>query len=169
MISGLWHGTKWTFVLWGLLHGVFQIINRQFAAKWKRVPKPISWAMTFLIVSFLWVMFYAPSVADCIYVWRTILAFDGFHISSEMLGTFVNDDINTILTFVGPISVALARFPYCYMLVYLIISFVAAVCCKNIHEEIFRPTKSKAIMSAMMMIWAILSLSGVSTFLYSNF
>lgn len=168
-ISGLWHGANWTFVLWGFLHGMLQIINRLVAAKWKRVPKLISWAMTFLIVNFLWVMFYAPSVEDCIYVWRKILTFDGFHISPEMLGTFVNDDINTILTFVKPISEVLARFPYCYMLVYLIIAFVASVCCKNIHEEIFSPTKIKAIMSAIMMIWAILSLSGVSTFLYSNF
>ena len=53
--------------------------------------------------------------------------------------------------------------------VLVIISFVIVLIPKNLHEKEFRPTTSKAILSALLMIWAVISFKGVSTFLYFNF
>ena len=65
LVSGLWHGANWTFIVWGGLHGVFQIIEKML-----KLQKPSSGVMikivrimiTFLLVNFAWVFFRMPSV-----------------------------------------------------------------------------------------------------------
>ncbi len=59
LVSGIWHGANWTFVLWGLLHGVFQVFEKWLGVnrntnKWLMIPRII---ITFLIVNFLWILF----------------------------------------------------------------------------------------------------------------
>src|SRR5204862_6710544 len=74
MVSGLWHGAKWTFVLWGILHGVYLIVERLagFVAarlgtgKPTQKPGPLRRAfrllLTFHLVLVAWVFFRADSV-----------------------------------------------------------------------------------------------------------
>ncbi|MDP4597194.1 MAG: MBOAT family protein [Crocinitomicaceae bacterium] len=58
LISGLWHGASWNFVLWGAFHGVFLILDRLFLLKVLekigRVPAAI---FTFFVVAMAWVLF----------------------------------------------------------------------------------------------------------------
>ena len=56
LVSGIWHGAGWNFVLWGLLHGVGVVCLAKFNVK--GIPKIISWAMTMLYVFFAWLFFY---------------------------------------------------------------------------------------------------------------
>lgn len=69
LISGIWHGANWTFVIWGSIHGFYQIIEKRFnlgkpsintsnAIKFFRV------ALTFILVLFSWIFFRANSVED---------------------------------------------------------------------------------------------------------
>jgi len=60
LVSGLWHGASWTFVLWGILHGVAIFIERQFILKIK-MNVVFSWAVTLFIVINAWVLFRAES------------------------------------------------------------------------------------------------------------
>ena len=76
VLSGLWHGAAWTFVLWGTLHGVYQIIERVTEKGRKKLRdrlgiKPESkllacyqTAMVFLLCNFALIFFRANSVAD---------------------------------------------------------------------------------------------------------
>ncbi len=83
LVSGLWHGANWTYVLWGALHGVYQIIenfcHKHLAKKEYRsmkekdikrsVPWNIGhWILTFSMASFAWSFFRANSVQDIIYL-----------------------------------------------------------------------------------------------------
>ena len=58
LISGLWHGASWNFVVWGALHGVFICADKLFLTKWTqklgRIPSVI---LTFLTVCIIWVFF----------------------------------------------------------------------------------------------------------------
>lgn len=63
-ISGLWHGAGWTFVIWGVLHGIASIINRLWSTYGFRLPKFVAWLLTFLFVNATWVYFRAESVAQ---------------------------------------------------------------------------------------------------------
>ncbi len=71
MVSGLWHGAKWTFVVWGALHGVYLVFAaiRDKMFPQKLIPNSIwySWTnnlITFLIVMFTWVFFRASGLFD---------------------------------------------------------------------------------------------------------
>jgi D-alanyl-lipoteichoic acid acyltransferase DltB (MBOAT superfamily) len=80
LVSGFWHGANWTFVVWGGLHGFYQIISyltrawrgRQVAAlginqlSW--LYRGIQILITFCLVSFAWIFFRANSLSDAIYI-----------------------------------------------------------------------------------------------------
>ncbi|GHV43646.1 alginate O-acetyltransferase [Spirochaetia bacterium] len=75
LISGLWHGAAWHFVFWGLLHGLFQIIERSIPerinAALNKVPALRAF-ITFLLVYFAWVFFRAGSVSDAFLIVRKL-------------------------------------------------------------------------------------------------
>ena len=62
LISGFWHGAAWTFIFWGIYHGLLLIVERLFLLKaYTKFPKVIPLIITFLLVSFGWVFFRADS------------------------------------------------------------------------------------------------------------
>jgi alginate O-acetyltransferase complex protein AlgI len=65
LLSGLWHGAAWTFVIWGALHGLFLIADRVFLLKavsvWGKVPRML---LTYFVVLIAWVFFRAESLAQ---------------------------------------------------------------------------------------------------------
>lgn len=57
-ISGFWHGASWNFLLWGLYHGTFLVLERAFLAKWMQSwPKLIAQIWTFFWVVLGWALF----------------------------------------------------------------------------------------------------------------
>ena len=57
VVSGIWHGAGWNFVLWGAIHGAALIVNRFFGAK-LNMPAFISWLLTMLTSFCAWLGFY---------------------------------------------------------------------------------------------------------------
>jgi len=79
LISGLWHGANWTFVIWGGLHGLYQIIpkvlksimpKQVYLLNWKQTGfyQFIQWFVTFCLVTFAWIFFRANSIDDAFYL-----------------------------------------------------------------------------------------------------
>lgn len=64
LLTGIWHGANWTFLVWGLSYGILLIIERLFTGKlWKACPiKFVNRIVVFLIVNFLWVVFRADNI-----------------------------------------------------------------------------------------------------------
>jgi D-alanyl-lipoteichoic acid acyltransferase DltB (MBOAT superfamily) len=83
-VSGLWHGAAWTFVVWGALHGLYQVIGKLLkplreraldALRISRDSKGLSFlrqTVTFLLVCFAWIFFRANSMGDALLVIRKI-------------------------------------------------------------------------------------------------
>jgi len=61
-LGGLWHGAAWTFVIWGLLHGVAMIVFRAWSRIGRPLPNALAWALTFAFVMTTWVFFRATSL-----------------------------------------------------------------------------------------------------------
>lgn len=61
-ISGFWHGAGWTFIIWGVLHGLASIILRLWSKTKINLPYWISWFITFQFVNLAWVFFRSTSV-----------------------------------------------------------------------------------------------------------
>lgn len=74
-VSGLWHGAAWTFVLWGVLHGVFIILERLAGGLFVAVPRYVKICTTFLVVNFLWVLFRAPDLETSLLFLKKMVSF----------------------------------------------------------------------------------------------
>ncbi|WP_184722290.1 MBOAT family protein [Caulobacter sp.] len=60
LLSGLWHGAAWTFVLWGAWHGAFMVLDRQSWWKWtEKLPSPLRAAGVLVLVAIGWTIFRA--------------------------------------------------------------------------------------------------------------
>ena len=68
ILSGLWHGASWTFIIWGLLHAVF-LLTDYFRKKFTPsivIPKAAGIISTYLVVSFCWIFFRSRNVSEAI-------------------------------------------------------------------------------------------------------
>lgn len=66
-LCGLWHGASWTFVVWGLYHGVFLVLERVgLAALVTALPKPLRHAYALLVVMVGWVLFRADTLGGAV-------------------------------------------------------------------------------------------------------
>jgi alginate O-acetyltransferase complex protein AlgI len=65
-LSGLWHGAAWTFVLWGLFHGLFVALERVLGARRAVVPRFHQHVVTLLLVVVGWVLFRASSAGQAL-------------------------------------------------------------------------------------------------------
>ncbi len=78
VISGLWHGAMWTFVIWGALHAVGRMLTRGLEATAfyrDRVPAFPKRLFTFLFVTFAWIFFRAEGLEDATLIVGRIFAF----------------------------------------------------------------------------------------------
>jgi D-alanyl-lipoteichoic acid acyltransferase DltB (MBOAT superfamily) len=57
VVSGLWHGAGWNFILWGALHGAFLLVNRLWTRAFS-LPRGLDWLVTSLGTFAAWVCFY---------------------------------------------------------------------------------------------------------------
>lgn len=67
LVSGIWHGANWTFIVWGIIHGMFQIVEKMFGLnkmKSNGIGKVFRILMTFFIVNIAWVFFRMPSLSQ---------------------------------------------------------------------------------------------------------
>lgn len=75
LLSGLWHGANWTFVIWGGIHGIAQIIEDHLPKNsQKKIHKLFAWMIVFAFCNLAWIFFRAPTLSDAIYVIKTLIA-----------------------------------------------------------------------------------------------
>lgn len=84
IVSGLWHGAAYTFLIWGALHGICMIIERLiYGRKIKEIENKLTCAnilrilLTFSIVSFAWIFFRAANLSDAIEIITKIFTSNG--------------------------------------------------------------------------------------------
>lgn len=94
-LGGIWHGAGWTFIVWGLLHGIYLVINHA----WRSLTKPylqlahrirpnfiyktIVWAITFISIVVAWVVFRAHTIDGAILMLRAMFGIDGFSLPND--------------------------------------------------------------------------------------
>ena len=69
LFTGIWHGASWTFIIWGLFHGVVQVLEKYvFKDLLERIPNVIRIVFTQLLVLIGWVFFFSPSLGSA-FMW----------------------------------------------------------------------------------------------------
>ena len=169
LVSGIWHGANWTFVLWGALHGILSCLNRMFYKQWNKLWKPIRWGATFLCVDLLWVIFRADNIATAMAFFKQLFSLKGFQIREELLMGFRLEEFAFLeerIPFLGYLPDHVTGF---YLWLFLLIAFITVLFFKNSGETEFKPTLGRSLITVACMVWSVLSLAGISTFLYFNF
>ena len=124
LLGGLWHGAAWTFVIWGLIHGLYLAVERFFSEFCSKQDEPSRFPIvttlskaffTFNLVAFSWIFFRATSIADAIYIVKSI--FTNF-------GTLVNGVL------------PLTSIVFYFVMIALLLSFEYLQIQKNIVQKI---------------------------------
>lgn len=76
-LGGLWHGASWTFVAWGVAHGIGLGVGVLWRRKGLPMPAPLGWALTFLFVVLCWVLFRAQTFEAAIAIYQGLIGLNG--------------------------------------------------------------------------------------------
>jgi alginate O-acetyltransferase complex protein AlgI len=77
LLSGFWHGAAWTFIFWGIYHGIFLVLERMFLLNlYKRLGKVIPVIITFFLVSIGWVFFRCDTFSQALKFVAKLFSFD---------------------------------------------------------------------------------------------
>lgn len=127
LLSGLWHGADWTFVIWGLLHGIFLVLSlltgnvRKKFTHWIRLdafPKlhqALQILFTFHLVLFSWIFFRANSIDDAVLILNKIAGLfvsgvsTNLSVLQEMLGNIVLDRTELSLLVVAILTLEISQ------------------------------------------------------------
>lgn len=93
LIGGIWHGANWTFIFWGLLHGVYLIVNhlwKDFVEKNNisffetKAYSFLAWSITMVAVIFGWVIFRAENFKSAIIMCQSMIGFQGISLPPSL-------------------------------------------------------------------------------------
>ena len=82
-LCGLWHGSGWTYIVWGLIHGAYLVVDNlwricpvwlHWGKKFIEIRKFLCWAATLLAVVFAWVVFRSTTLSAAMYMWIAMLS-----------------------------------------------------------------------------------------------
>ncbi len=167
LVSGIWHGANWTFIVWGVIHGIANICNRIFVRVWNKIWGWLRWTCTFIFLCFTWMIFRAESLKQVgEFLQRTFSGFT-FHVTDELAGCFVLPEVN-LLTYAFRVHDYNAT-NYFIMFSAILLGFGLVLKVKPFAQQKFQPKTSNMLGAIVCLIWSVLSLAGNSIFIYFGF
>lgn len=168
LISGIWHGANWTFILWGVMHGLLSVFDRMFAKVQSGLMEVVRWSGTFISVNLLWLLFRSDSVAQ----WKSILikifTFQDMSVSGDLLQFFIQLETPFLNNFLRLETLYKnVRGLWCF--IYLLSAFLLCLIPENNSRNFTRNRFFYMPIAAAAFVWAFLCLSVESVFVYSNF
>jgi alginate O-acetyltransferase complex protein AlgI len=169
LLSGLWHGAEWTFIIWGALHGIYLVFSitlnspkkylseiiRKYSPKLNNI---FDVTITFILVAFAWIFFRANNLDDALYVIKNML-------------TDLNEYNNIGMQFRG-LGIYLSDLIKCFILIFFVIGY-------SLYErsdDVWKKLQSKPIWIRWslyyLMLFGILFLaphSTINNFIYFQF
>lgn len=168
LVSGIWHGANWTFVLWGLLHGLAQVAERLLGRFYQRVWRPVRWTITFGAVSLLWMLFRSDSVAEFRRFWWHLRVDRSWYFSDDLASCLHITGVRAVLSFLQLPCSEQAVGGVCAA-VFLGGCLLLCLAAPNNQERRYRTTPVTLAAAVGMLLWCLLSMSGVSSFIYNDF
>ena len=181
LLSGLWHGAAWTYVAWGAMQGLLVVWDNLgiigiSGREEKRpacfhIPEWLGWIFTFTLFNMSLFFFRSQSMDGAIQLFRNLFSgtFNGkvYEIAAQLdlSELYV---VRQVLDMAAP---GLVNYMYlAFLLLLLVLSFFL-VFGPTAYERTMRGelTSGRCWMICILLVWCIISLSQVSTFLYFNF
>ena len=99
LLCGLWHGASWTFLIWGVYHGIFLVLERVPAVRrlLDRLPAPVQHAYVLLVVLVGWVFFRADTFAHALAYLEAMVDFSRPPLFNSQLFLALNNEFSLTL------------------------------------------------------------------------
>lgn len=159
LVSGIWHGANWTFVLWGIAHGLARVFEDCFSKQLSKIPNILRRVGTFIFFVLTFVMFRASDFAQAASVYRQMVDF-----SNLGIGNFRNLVANGIVGIPNFAAIA------------IVIAAVAVCGIFTLKEKStselsnkFTLTPQRAVIGAVLLTISVLCMSRSAVFIYFNF
>ncbi|WP_391557550.1 MBOAT family O-acyltransferase [Robertmurraya sp.] len=159
LVSGLWHGASWLFILWGLFHGLGLVVHRLWNKTGMVINQSISVLITFLFVSLTWVLFRAETVDNALRIYKSLITPSSLGLLE--IGLLYYDGLMNLPTI------------FCtgIILFTLVILLIVVFKAPNTIEiaEKFNLNNQTVYLTAVLFFISVICLSRVSAFIYFNF
>ena len=169
LLSGLWHGANWTFIIWGGLHGSYLILAIIFKTQKNNISEKIKSfspilnrlldvSITFILVAFAWIFFRANNLTDALYVLNNIMPelseYSNVGTQFRGIGLYLNDILK------------------CLLLIILLIGFSTYERSGNVWNKLQKKSKLIRWVLYYFLIYGLLFLaphSTINNFIYFQF
>lgn len=169
LIGGIWHGAGWTFVLWGILHGVAIIIHRVWQSLGIKLNSLLAWFITFNFINLTWIFFRGKNLEDTMNVIKGMLGAGGviFPAGLAVKFGFLND-------YGAQFGDWLSTGDSKEEIIYIIFGFLSVLLLKNSMEltDKFKPKIGTMLLGVICLSLSFVKLNSfrvTNEFLYFNF
>lgn len=169
LISGIWHGSSFNFIMWGGIYGVLMVLERLLSKWLDRIPNLIRWVFVLGMVNILWVFFWTDSVSDATYVMGRILSFEGMNVSSELMQCFCLKEF-TFISDIAGLAFITNHLWGLSMWGFLALSLAICLFIKNIYKWKIKRTAGTLVFTLIAFTYCLLSIATQTAgFIYSGF
>lgn len=166
-VSGIWHGAGWTFVAWGMLHGLAMAAHRAWKRAGLAMPAILGWFVTFMFINATWVVFRAHTFADALRMLKGMAGLSGVMLPAglaEQLGFLKDWGVEFGLPFlhIQGNNKMIALITLLLLVVWLGRNSMQL-------KERFRPDMAHALAMGALAWVALMSLTRAHEFLYFQF
>ena len=170
LLSGFWHGTNWTFLVWGALHGLCMVFERVTGyEKWK-LPHVLKVAWNFVLTTFAWSIFRAESLSQAGQLWNRLFT-GGIGKISEQITSVFNDTMEIRLLVRMKFLPFLSGHPGVPAVAMTVVLLIACFFMKNTTQktEQMKWNAWEMLVTVGLLFWSVMSLADITQFLYVNF
>ena len=167
LLGGLWHGAAWTFIAWGLVHGVASVVHRSWQKSGRKLTPTVGGLLTFLFVHFAWVLFRAPTFGKAFYMYKGLLGLNGVTLPlswkySLSFLQMIGVSFRTNFEFFGTLTETLPLFIVTAWIIWRNKN-------SNSMGEKYEMTWGNLLATAILLAVGIFGMGSVSEFLYFTF
>ncbi len=179
LVSGIWHGANWTFILWGVLHGLAQCFNKLTHGIYEKIRgvfeklhigfilTTVQWFVTFIFLNITWLLFRADSVTMWIRILKRLSVMN-LDVRSDLMEAFRIPKFRYVLKILHlPENDNIVL--WLGTILAMVFALILCLCFKNNYERTYRKNVKSLIFTWVVLMVCVVSLSSVSTFLYFNF
>ncbi len=181
LLSGLWHGAAWTYIAWGAIHGLLVVWDNLGIVGIKgreekrpsrfHIPAWLGWLFTYTLFNLSLFFFRSESMLGALQLFKNL--FSGKYTGKifEVAARLEIPEIYIIRQVIDIAAPALANYIYLIAMLLLFVIAFFLIFRKNAYERATTNelTSKRCWGICILLVWCIISLSQVSTFLYFNF
>jgi alginate O-acetyltransferase complex protein AlgI len=163
LICGIWHGAGFTFIAWGIMHGIGLVVHRLWSLTGFNIPKAASIIITFLFVNLSWVLFRSENLNQAFIILRSMFDITEITLPIKLI-KFFETSFFKYREFASTIDND-------YFILFVPLLFVFTLLSKNSNYYVsnFSPNRKNLIFVFLLFITSILSIGRVNEFIYYNF